>query len=94
MTYQEANEAINEAIMLLVEVSIQGEEHLIGTPLNNVFGGISAAILSVNDPQADDDMKESALRLLEAIAMVIDSSQMVREIDIRNQIDDLTNGLD
>ena len=48
-----------------------------------------AAIIATGSSGSDDDMKQSSVDLLEALAAVINSSRLIKEIDIQNQINDL-----
>jgi hypothetical protein len=51
--------------------------------------GVSSAIIAAGGSEPDDDMKDASVDLLEALASVINSSRLMKEIDIQNQINDL-----
>jgi len=90
MKEEEIDEILTQTVngMMLMGVS----EHFDGTPLRTIFLGLSSALAATSSEQnqASDDMKDSAITMLETMKMVIESSRFTVEVDIQNQIDDLT----
>jgi hypothetical protein len=68
---------------------MHGQGFLHDNPLNVILLGVSTAIFSAGESKADDDMKDASIDLLEALAAVINSSRLMKEVDIQNQINDL-----
>jgi hypothetical protein len=89
MTEEQANEKLSEIVKSMAELGTLGGEYLEGTPINMVFLGISTALICTGSNKDDDDMTKASVDLLEALAAVINSSRLMREIDIQNQINDL-----
>ena len=89
MTEKEADKLLSEVVKGMVDLGMHGQEHLQDTPLNVIFLGVSTAIFSAGGSKDDDDMKDASVDLLEALAAVINSSRLMKEIDIQNQIKDL-----
>jgi len=92
MTEEEANKKLSEIVKSMAELGTYGGEYLEGTPLNMIFLGLSTALLctgGVNQDDIDNDMARSSVDLLEALESVIQSSRLLKEIDIQNQINDL-----
>ena len=89
MKEEEIDEILTQTVngMMLMGVS----EHFDGTPLKMIFLGLSSALAATSSEQtqASDDMKDSAITMLETMKMVIESSRFMVEVDIQNQIDDL-----
>jgi len=89
MTEKEVDEILTQTVngMMLMGVS----EHFDGTPLKTIFLGLSSALAAISSEQnqESDDMKDSAITMLETMKMVIESSRFMVEVDIHNQIDDL-----
>lgn len=89
MKEEEIDEILTQTVngMMLMGVS----EHFNGTPLKMIFLGLSSALAATSSEQnqASDDMKDSAIAMLETMKMVIESSRFMVEVDIQNQIDDL-----
>lgn len=89
MKEEEIDEILTQIVngMILIGVS----EHLDGTPLKTIFLGLSSALAATSSEQnqASDDMKDSAITMLETMKMVIESSRFMVEVDIQNQIDNL-----
>jgi len=56
--------------------------------LELVMGGVSSAIICMSSE--DEDMEKAAVDLMKAIGSVINSSALMKEIHIQNQINDLT----
>ena len=73
----------------MIDLGMYGHEHIHDTPINTIFLGISSAIIATGSSGSDYDMKQSSVDLLEALAAVINSSRLMKEIDIQNQINDL-----
>jgi len=89
MKEEEIDEILTQTVngMMLMGVS----EHFDGTPIKMIFLGLSSALAATSSEQnqASDDMKDSAITMLETMKMVIESSRFMVEVDIQNQIDDL-----
>ena len=89
MKEEEIDEILTQTVngMMLMGVS----EHFDGTPLKMIFLGPSSALAATSSEhkEASDDMKDSAITMLETMKMVIESSRFMVEVDIQNQIDDL-----
>ena len=89
MKEEEIDEILTQTVngMMLMGVS----EHFDGTPIKMIFLGLSSALAATSSEQnqASDDMKDSAIAMLETMKMVIESSRFMVEVDIQNQIDDL-----
>ena len=89
MKEEEIDEILTQTVngMMLMGVS----EHFDGTPLKMIFLGLSSALAATSSEhkEASDDMKDSAITMLETMKMVIESSRFMVEVDIHNQIDDL-----
>ena len=89
MTEKEVDKLLSEVVKGMIDLGMHGQEHLHDTPLNVIFLGVSSAIISAGGSKSDDDMKDASIGLLEALAAVINSSRLVKEIDIQNEINDL-----
>lgn len=84
----------NEMLTLMILFSIDDEMNEIVPEVCVALGGITAAIRILGDPKRgseDNEIKDSAQGLLESIAHVVDSSKFIHDIDIENQINDLTS---
>lgn len=89
MTEEEIDEILTQTVNgMMLMGSIRT---LNGTPLKMIFLGLSSALAATSSEQkeASDDMKDSAITMLETMKMVIQSSRFMVEVDIQNQIDDL-----
>jgi len=89
MTEKEADKLLSEVVKGMIDLGMHEQEQLHDTPLNAIFLGISTAILSAGGSNSDDEMKDASVDLLEALAAVINSSRLIKEVDIQNQINDL-----
>ena len=89
MTEKEADKLLSEVVKGMIDLGMHGQEHLNDTPLNVIFLGVSSAIIAAGGSEPDDDMRDASVDLLEALASVINSSRLMKEIDIQNQINDL-----
>lgn len=93
MTEKEVDEALQDIILRMIDVCINGGKHIEETPISTIFLGLSTAIIStgsIDDKLYDEDVTKSSVALLLAIESVVKSSQLLKEIDIQNQINDLT----
>lgn len=83
---EERDELLNATVMGMIELATydDGERGY----LELVMGGLSSAIICMSSE--DEDMKKAAVSLMMAIGSVINSSALIKEIDIQNQINDLT----
>jgi len=89
MTEKEADKLLSKVVHGMIDLGMHGQEHIQDTPLNTIFLGLSSAIISTGGSNIDDDIKDASVNLLEALASVINSSSLIKEIDIQNQINDL-----
>ena len=89
MKEEEADKLLSKIVKGMIDLGMYGHEHIHDTPINTIFLGISSAIIATGSSGSDDDMKQSSVDLLEALAAVIKSSRLIKEIDIQNQINDL-----
>ena len=89
MKEEEADKLLSKIVKGMIDLGMYGHEHIHDTPLNTIFLGISSAIIATGGSESDDDMKQSSVDLLEALAAVINSSRLMKEIDIQNKINDL-----
>ena len=89
MKEEEADKLLSKIVKGMIDLGMYGQEHIHDTPINTIFLGISSAIIATGSSRSDDDMKQSSVDLLEALAAVINSSRLMKEIDIQNQINDL-----
>ena len=82
----ERDALLNATVMGMIELATydDGERGY----LELVMGGLSSAIICMSSE--DEDMKKAAVSLMMAIGSVINSSALIKEIDIQNQINDLT----
>jgi hypothetical protein len=82
----ERDAILNATVMGMIELATydDGESGY----LELVMGGVSSAIICMSSE--DEDMKKAAVGLMMAIGSVINSSALMREMDIQNQINDLT----
>ena len=93
MTEEQANVKLSQVVKLMSELGTFGSEHLLGTPMNGIFLGLSAALLATAGTDADDnddDLKDASITLLEALDSVVRSSRLISEIEILNKINDIT----
>ena len=89
MTEKEADKLLSKVVHGMIDLGMHGQEHIHDTPLNTIFLGLSSAIISTGGSNIDDDIKDASVDLLDALASVINSSRLMKEIDIQNQINDL-----
>ena len=91
MTEEQANKKLSEIVRSMTELGTLGGEYLEGTPLNMIFLGLSTALICTGslEDDSDGDIKNASVDLLEALESVIQSSRLLKEIDIQNQINDL-----
>ena len=89
MTEKEADKLLSEVVHGMIDLGMHGQEQLHDTPLNVIFLGLSSSIIAAGGSKSDDDMKDASIDLLEALAAVINSSRLMKEIDIQNHINDL-----
>ena len=86
MKEEERDVLLSATVMGMIELATydDGESGY----LELVMGGLSSAIICMSSE--DEDMKKAAVDLMRAIGSVINSSALIKEIDIQNQINDLT----
>lgn len=86
MKEEERDVLLSATVMGMIELATydDGERGY----LELVMGGVSSAIICMSSE--DEDMKKAAVSLMKAIGSVINSSALIKEIDIQNQINDLT----
>jgi len=86
MKEEERDVLLSATVMGMIELATydDGERGY----LELVMGGVSSAIICMSSE--DEDMKKAAVELMRAIGFVINSSALMKEIHIQNQINDLT----
>ena len=90
MTQEEADKLYSETTNAMIILGTSG--HMDETPLKTIFMGLSSALLATSSvsKEHNEDLKESAIDMLEALEKVMQSARFMMEVDVQNQIDDLT----
>ncbi len=88
---------LNEKLTLVVSTMLQigNSEHAGGTPLQGIFLALSTAIISTGTEDFDDeDIRQASVDLIDALGSVVNSSRLIREIEMKNEINNLVDGGD
>ena len=86
---------LNEKLTLVVNTMFQigSSEHAEGTPLQGIFLALSTAIMSAGTEDFDDeDIRQASIDLIDALGSVVNCSRLIREIEMKNEINNLLGG--
>ena len=86
---------LNEKLTLVVNTMFQigSSKHTDGTPLQGIFLALSTAIMSTGTEDFDDeDIRQASIDLIDALGSVVNCSRLIREIEIKNDINNLMDG--
>ena len=97
MEEKELNERLNLVVQNMFEIG--SDKISDGTPLQGIFLALSTAIIATgSENKQDEDVVKASVDLIDALGSVVNSSRLLREIeiqcDIHNLVDEQDDGLD
>ena len=82
MEEKELNKKLNLVVNTMFQIG--SSEHAEGTPLQGIFLALSTAIMSTGTEKFEID----------ALGSVVNCSRLIREVQMKNEINDLVGGKD
>ena len=93
MEEKELNKKLNLVVNTMFQIG--SSQHAEGTPLQGIFLALSTAIMSTGSEDFDDeDIRQASIDLIDALGSVVNCSRLIREVEMKNEINDLVGGKD
>ena len=91
MEEKELNKKLNLVVNTMFQIG--SSEHAEGTPLQGIFLALSTAIMSTGSENYDDeDVRQASIDLIDALGSVVNCSRLIREVQMKNEINNLMGG--
>tara|TARA_R110001632_G_scaffold117929_1_gene230122 strand:+ start:140 stop:427 length:288 start_codon:yes stop_codon:yes gene_type:complete len=91
MEEKELNKKLNLVVNTMFQIG--SSQHTEGTPLQGIFLALSTAIMSTGSENYDDeDVRQASIDLIDALGSVVNCSRLIREVQMKNEINDLMGG--